>query len=231
MSVYQILIAKVENKAKLGTPYVVFDFWCNQLMIPKKIEQITKDKKIIKSDVQDYLNDEDVKNDSFIQKDYLQEKLMKTIYFKTDSRNLVTKPPTYILYFAWITDLSINESKVGNFLKDIHRCIFDNYDPEAFDTKTDLNTEFVSVCCQIIDNYNMGSGDTEKGANGPIIKFDNIRLGGKKLDKLKEKLIDNVKVMAMNIEGAENLEAESQQLKENAFQFKKRASEGMSLVY
>ena len=67
----------------------------------------------------------------------------------------------------------------------MHRVVRDNYDADAFDKNTNINTEFANVWWQIIDNRNIGPYDSETGSGGPIVNFKNWDLAENKIEKLK----------------------------------------------
>lgn len=135
------------------------------------------------------LEDPDMKVDAFVQKDYDEDNLMKTIYFKPDSNDLETQKPKYVLYYACLTDIAINQTKIGNFLKDLHRVIRDNYDLDNFSSKTWIDKEFVSACFQVLDNYNMKPYDKNSGSGGGVVDFTKVRLAGKQVNDLKGVMI------------------------------------------
>ena len=197
MSLYNIVIAKVENVRKLGTPYVLFDMDCHEGKAPNKLVKILKDKKIIKNDVVDFLDDPDNGSSYFVQKDYHDHKMMKTIFFTCDSSDMEADKPDYILIYSCLTDIAVNETKIGNFLKDLHRIIRDNYEPDSFNNKTSINKEFASAAWKVMDNYHLKP--SADGEGGPVISFEKVRIAGKQVERLKESLIKSVEVMSMNI--------------------------------
>lgn len=210
------MIAKAENVRKLTKPYILFDMCLNDVKAPKKLSKIMQDTKIILNDIDDFLKEPG----EFVQKDYDEYQMMKTIYFTSDSRDFERSKPTFILFYSCLTDIAINKTKIGNFLKDLHRIVRDNYDPESFNSKTTINKEFANTCLKVLDNYNLKPYDKETGTGGEVINMKNVRIAGKKIDSLKEGLIKSVEVMTMNIESANDLEEKSQNLKADAYIFK-----------
>ena len=91
MSCYHIVIAKAENERKLTKPYILFDMCWNDTKSPKKLTKIMQDTKIIMNDIDDFLKEPG----EFVQKDYDEYQMMKTIYFTTDSRDLERNKPSF----------------------------------------------------------------------------------------------------------------------------------------
>ncbi|CAI2378175.1 unnamed protein product [Moneuplotes crassus] len=228
MSVYHIIIAKIVTNPKLGSPFVVFDLCCDESKVPQKLQKDLKNQSGMKRDVKEFLSDADP--DSFIQKDFVAEGLLKTVFIKPNKQNMNLDDPDYVLYFGCITDLAINESKVGRFLKDMSRVVVDNYVTEEFSKNTDISAEFANVCWQTIDNHNLAPYNSVTGEGGPVVDFTRVRLGNKKLKNLKETLLTSVNIMASNVESAEKLHSGAEDLKQGAYKFKKQAKEAETIA-
>ncbi|CAI2377890.1 unnamed protein product [Moneuplotes crassus] len=223
MSVYHIIVAKILTSPKLEKPFILFDLCCDDRKVPKNVEKDLKSEKIIKNDVKEFLADPDP--DCFLQKEFISDQLLKTIFFKPDKTDLEIDQPSYVLYISCITDLAINERKVGSFLKELCRVIRDNHQAEIKDKNSKIDTVFANACWQTIDNFNLGPYDSATGEGGPVINFKNVRLGGEKIEKLKQSLLDSIIKMNDNREQVEKLNANAQNLRQEAYKFKKQAQE------
>ena len=90
---------------------------------------------------------------------------------KYNSSEKSKKNFSYVMYYWWLVDSSTNQSKIPNVLKDMHRIVIDNYEPETFDSKSSINKNFADACWQVLDNYNLKPLDKKTGAGGQVVNF------------------------------------------------------------
>ena len=156
--------------------------------------------------------------------EFKEEGLTKATYSSSFSFGK-TNQTDWVLYYCCIVDRGANQSKLPSLLKDLHRLLKDNYDPETFTEKTSINRDFTEAWYQTLDNYNLRPLDKKTGAGGQVISYAKVNKANEKVDELKVQLIDNVEGMIRNNKTAEELKANSNNLKEQAKIFERQASE------
>ena len=212
MSALFIMIAKADCFPKLQNPYIIFDLEWDTKSISSKFLKEIRDLKSIKSDISSHLSGKNSNGDSTLQKDNKDEDITKVIYqssFISEKSNT----PEFVLYYWWLVDNSVNQSKIPNVLKDLHRMLKDNYDPDLFDNKTSIVKDFTDAWYHILDNYNLKPFDKKKNTGGEVINYTKVNKANEKVGELKEQLINNIEGMARNIESGEELKKKSDNLK------------------
>lgn len=129
------------------------------------------------------------------------------------------------MYYCWLVDSACNQSKIPSMLKDMHRIVVDNYDLEAFDSKSSINKDLADACWQVLDNYNLKPLDKKTGSGGQVVSFSKISTANDQVEHLREGLIKSVEGMSRNIESAESLELVSRNLKKEANDFQRGAEQ------